>query len=129
MNIQRFFGIAVALSLVLVAIFTARLGIATSDVVASGRDLSDYALRHPSAVVPFSTTNLDDYALRHRAESSPLLQRDLSDYALRHPNARISAESIPDLSDYALRHPEMAHPAAQDLSDYYLRHRDEFNNK
>ncbi len=101
MNIQRFFGITVAISLILVAILTVRLGVATSDVVASGRDLSDYALRHPDAriVIP-SAPDLSDYALRHPdarvvVPSAP----DLSDYALRHPDARIVVEPISDLSD------------------------------
>jgi hypothetical protein len=114
---QRFIVIVVTVSLIIVAAFTLRGAVVTSAVVSSGKDLSDYALRHPNAVIPVSTPDLSDYALRHPdarivVGSTP----DLSDYALRHPDARIVVESTPDLSDYALRHPELWRPATPDLS-------------
>lgn len=143
-NIHRLFGVAVVLLLVVVAILTARLGIATSNVVSSAPDLSDYALRHPEAriVIP-SAPDLSDYALRHPApavdKSFPGKEKDdivvddsgVSDWFQRHPELRVIVPSVPDLSDYALRHPDariVIVPTPPDLSDYALRHPELFRH-
>ncbi len=105
---RRFFGILVVLALFAVAALTLRAGIATSAVVSTGRDLSDYALRHPNTSQVDMGTNLDDYALRH-------------------PNYSIQPESGADLSDWYLRHSaEFQQTSQPDLSDWYLRHASEF---
>jgi hypothetical protein len=143
MSRNRFFYMVIVLAFLVIGALTLRFAIATSAVVSSGQDLSDYALRHPNSVIPSAAPDLSDYALRHpnatiylepapdlsdyalrhRDEISRMVQSDLSDYALRHPGATIRVEPAPDLSDYALRHADEIRKTVQpDLSDYALRH-------
>ena len=67
MSTSRLISALVAVVLVVMAIVAVRAGDATSGVVSSGQDLSDYFQRHPVA-------------------SAALVSADLSDYFLRHPN-------------------------------------------
>jgi hypothetical protein len=103
-NLHRFFGIAVVLLLVIVAILTARLGIATSNVVSSGRDLSDYALRHPELLNPGNAVDLSDYYARHPGATIVLGTAGASDWFQRHPES-LNAGNAVDLTDYYARHP------------------------
>jgi hypothetical protein len=111
MSVSRSIKALVVLAFVVIGAFTIQSAVATAPTVSSVKDLSDYALRHPNAVIPDSAPDLSDYALRHPgATISIAAEPDLSDYALRHRD-EIRQMTQPDLSDYALRHPEAMGPA------------------
>lgn len=113
----RLFTLVVAVALLMVATLVVESGSATSAKVSSGRDLSDYALRHPELVNPGYTAGAPDWFERH-----PSNPAGASDWFQRHPES--IAGNVTDFSDYFQRHPELLNLGnTPDVSDWYQRHR------
>jgi hypothetical protein len=120
MKRQTLFRLAAVVALIAAAALTLYSTVASSAItsgsarmqpagssISTRPDLSDYALRHPHAVIAVPAPDLGDWYLRHRDQLKP--------------------QPAPDVSDYFLRHLDQFHPgAAPDMSDWYLRHRDQF---
>ncbi len=113
----RLFTLVFALAMLTVATLIIQTGSATSAVVASGRDLSDYALRHPGPINTDYAAGASDWFERH-----PSNLAGASDWFQRHPES--IAGNVVDRSDYFLRHPELLNlGSTADVSDWYQRHR------
>ncbi len=103
MSTSRLLSLCVVVVLIVTAIFSIRAGMATSAVVSSGHDLSDYFQRHPGAIMVAARVDRSDYFLRHPTSAIPA-GGVTSDWFERHPES-LKADNAVDLSDYYQRHP------------------------
>lgn len=115
MSRDRVLYIVIAIVLAMLAALTVRAELATSAIVVGGPDNSDYALRHPNAVVPAGAPGASDWFERHPDSLNAANAVDLSDYAQRHPEMLRSAGSAGG-DDWFLRHPDSLHGKAPDSS-------------
>lgn len=81
---NRWFVSLIALVSLMVAALTVESGIATSAVVSTGNDLSDYFQRHPGVTIRISP-DATDWFERLPEIVHPTNAIDLSDYFQRHP--------------------------------------------
>ncbi|MBI5651873.1 MAG: hypothetical protein HZC40_15765 [Chloroflexi bacterium] len=117
MFVQRFFNIAIAVSLILVAALTGHFAIATSAVISNERD-SDYALRHPGAIAQTNSNDASDWFERHR-DPNTNANTGASDWYERHRDPNTNANM--GASDWYERH-RGPNPIVG-ASDWYERHR------